>query len=109
MEGRVHVFPGHDAYLGARLGPRPFVPQAVSRRQMVWMTVLSVAVFALAFAAQGKVKAVLDWLPLSSIRALERSGDGDVRALRMEHEFARRRQNVSANFVGSILRRRRMV
>ena len=84
------------------------VPATVSRRQIVWMTVLSVAVFALAFAAQGKVKAVLDWLPLSSIRALERSGDGDV-ALRMDPEFARRRQNVSAKFVGSILRRRRMV
>lgn len=33
---------------------------AVSRTEIVWMTVLSVAVFALAFAAQGKVEAVIE-------------------------------------------------
>ena len=70
-------------------GHRHSVPATVSRRQIVWMTVLSGAVFALAFAAQGKVKAGLDWLLLSSFRALARSGDGDV-ALRMDPEVARR-------------------
>ena len=34
-----------------------------SRNQIVWLTVLSVAVFAFAFVAQGRVKAVISWLP----------------------------------------------
>ncbi len=37
----------------------------VSRSEIAWMTVLSVAVFALAFVAQAEVKAVIDALSLS--------------------------------------------
>ena len=55
----------------------------VSRKQITWMTILSVAVFALAFIAQGKVKAVIDGLPLLSInRAVERIQHRDVASRR---------------------------
>ena len=47
--------------------------------QIAWMTMLSVAVFALAFVAQANAKAVIDGLPMSSInRAVERIEHGDV-------------------------------
>ena len=39
----------------------------VSGSKIAWMTILSVAVFALAFVAQAAIKAVIDGLPLSSI------------------------------------------
>ena len=47
--------------------------------QIAWMTILSIAVFALALVAQAKAKAVIDGLPMSSInRAVERIEHGDV-------------------------------
>jgi hypothetical protein len=39
----------------------------VSRSKIAWMTILSVAVFALAFVAQAEIKSVIDGLPLSWI------------------------------------------
>jgi hypothetical protein len=50
------------------------------RNEIVWLTALSVAVFALAFAAQGTFTAVVDLLPLSSNNHVEGPG---------EYEFAR--------------------
>jgi len=51
----------------------------VSRTEIVWVTVLSIAAFALAFVVQSKANAVIEWLPLTAIdRAFDRLEHGDV-------------------------------
>lgn len=71
-----HPDAAHDAGVPSHATP-PRVPASsneghadhakVSRSKIAWMTILSVAVFALAFVSQAEVKAVIDGLPLSSI------------------------------------------
>ncbi len=86
---------GHDARKPSHAMPQP-VPVSldeghaghakVSRHEIVWMTVLSIAVFALAFAAQSKVEAVSEWLPLSSINRTFDQIDQDDAASRVALE-----------------------
>ena len=83
-----HPAGAHDAGVPSHATPPPVLASSnaahaghakVSRKQIASMTILSVAVFALAFVAQAKVKAIIDGLPLSSItRAVERIEHGDV-------------------------------
>jgi hypothetical protein len=78
----------HDARKPSHAMPQP-VPISldeghadhakVSRHEIAWMAILSITVFALAFAAQSKLKATSEWLPLSSInRAFDRLGHGGM-------------------------------
>ena len=61
----------------------------VSRTEIVWVTVLSIAAFALAFVVQSKANAVIEWSPLSAIdRAFDRLEYGDV-VQRAVPEFAK--------------------
>jgi hypothetical protein len=83
-----HPESAHDAGAPSHASPPPILASAnedhadhakVSRNQIAWMTILSVAVFALAFVAQAEVKAVVVGLPPSSIdRAVERIERGDA-------------------------------
>ena len=83
-----HPEAAHDAGVTSHATPPPVLASSneghaghanVSRNQLAWMTILSVATFVLAFVAQDRVKALIDGLPLSSInRAVERIEHGDV-------------------------------